>query len=386
MKETIYFLPDSDAGVTSVIRNLLKYREKSNIYYKVVLTRLIEKESVHVKTELDADEQIVFKYSKYENLHAVCKRLQKHISSSDSVLVSNDGIELRMVQLMKLKNPLVYIMHGDFNYYYGLINQNQGVIDRYIVISKNLYSNVFKILKQENTDKLFLEYFPVPEIIQNQEQLKDIDLLFVGTFNERKGVQFLYSIFKEIQLKYPDVNFSLVGSGKLDEELRTQFKAESNVFFLGQLKTNEVSIRMQKSKILLFPSLAEGLPNVVVEAMKSRCVSICSDLPSGIPDLIEHEITGFKIPTGDTESFSQCAIHLLGNEVKRNKIASNAFKKAIDMFQPNTNAGKYEKLILSTKSSNKNFSNRTLGGILNKSYLPNVLVKKIRKLHLSSKL
>ncbi|PNW26873.1 glycosyltransferase family 4 protein [Formosa algae] len=385
-KEIIYFLPDSDAGVTSVIRNLLKYRKKSDIYYKVILTRLIEKEAVYVKTELDTDEQITFTYSKYENLYSVCKRLKQYISSSESVLVSNDGLELRMVQLLKLKNPLVYIMHGDFKYYYGLIEQNQGVIDRYIVISKILHANVIKALKSENRAKLFLEYFPVPEVTQNIQRLKDIDLLFVGSFNERKGVQFLFSIFKAIQIQFPDVNFSLIGSGELDAELREEFITESNVNFLGQLPSDDVSLKMQQSKILLFPSLVEGLPNVVVEAMKSKSVCICSDLPSGIPDLVDDSITGFKISIGDIKGFSDRAIDLLENKDKRNEIAYNAYNKAVEMFQPNKNADKYENLIISTKSQNKIYSNKTLGGILNQPYMPNVLVKMIRKLNLSPKL
>ena len=385
-REIVYFLPDSDAGVTSVVKNLLKYRRQSDIYYKVILTRLMEKEAVYVKTELDADEQITFTYSKYENLYTVCKRLQKHISSPESVLVSNDGLELRMVQLLKLNNPLVYIMHGDFKYYYGLINQNQGIIDRYIVISKILYTKVSKTLLKENKHKLFLEYFPVPEIKQNLEQLKNIDLLFVGSFNERKGIQFLFSIFKKIQAELPDVNFSLIGSGELDTDLRSQFIEESNVHFLGQLGSGEVASKMQQSKILLFPSLAEGLPNVVVEAMKSKCVAVCSDLPSGIPDLIDDTITGFRIPIGDTSRFSLRAIDLLNNEDKRNKIALEAFNKATEMFQPNKNADKYETLIIGTKSQNKIFTNKTLGGVLNQLYLPNVVVKLIRKLEISPKL
>ncbi|QDO93690.1 glycosyltransferase family 4 protein [Formosa sediminum] len=385
-KEIIYFLPDSDAGVTSVIRNLLKYREKKDIYYKVILTQLIEKESVHVKHKLDADEQIVFKYSKYENLYAVCRRLKKYITTSKSVLVANDGLELRMVQLLKLKNPLVYIMHGDFRYYYGLIKQNQGIIDRYIVISKVLYTNVLKILKEEDKHRVSLEYFPVPEINQKNKQLKDIDLLFVGSFNERKGVQFLLSIFKGIQKQFPELNFSLIGSGELNHQLREQFSTESNVRFLGQLTGPEVAIKMQQSKILLFPSLAEGLPNVVVEAMKSRCVAVCSDLPSGIPDLIDDKITGFKIPIGDITGFSNIVIELLLNQKKRDEIALNALNKATEMFQPQKNADNYEGLIINTKPYKKLYSNKILGGILNQSYLPNALVKLLRKLELSPKL
>ena len=385
-KEIIYFLPDADAGVTSVVRNLLKYKKKSDLYYKVIFTRLVEREAVHVKDYLDADEQIVFSYNKGENLYAIARRLREHVSTDKSILVANDGLELRMVQLLKMNNPLVYIMHGDFNFYYGLAKQNQGIIDQYIVISQFLKHKLTEVLDQDIPSKIDIQYFPVAEKSINLKREKTIDLIFVGSLDERKGVQFLFEIYKKIQVKISNVNFTIIGSGELENQLQEQFKSELNVSFLGQLDSNQVSLRMENSRVLIFPSLAEGLPNVVVEAMKSNCVAVCSDIASGIPDLIDNDITGYRVAIGDVNEFANRAIYLLENELKRDEISVNAHSKALKMFNPQRNAMNYEILIKNTTANSKTFLNKTLGGILNQSYLPNNIVKYLRRLNISPKL
>ncbi|WP_159022669.1 glycosyltransferase family 4 protein [Formosa sp. L2A11] len=385
MKEIIYFIPDVDAGVTSIVRNLLKFRPQSNIHYKVIFTRQIERDSVYIEDQFNVDEQIVFSYSKYENLYAVVKRLNKHVSKA-SVLVANDGLELRMVQLLKLPNPLVYIIHGDFKYYYGLVNQNQGIIDQYIAYSKFTEDQLYSKIDSCNHSKIKMLYYPVPETNSLPDEDKPTDLLFVGSFNERKGVQFLFKIYKTIQAKLANVNFVLVGSGEMDAELKSQFSLEPKVVFKGQLNNSEVIQEMQNAKVLLFPSLSEGLPNVVVESMKAKCVPVCSDIASGIPDLIDDEITGYRVPIGDITLFSTATIDLLQDKEKRNTIAENGFNKAYRMFNPLTNAEHYEDLILKIEPKEKLFLNQTLGGVLNQKYMPNALVTLIRKLNLSPKL
>ncbi len=56
------------------------------------------------------------------------------------------------------------------------------------------------------------------------------------------------------------------------------------------------------------------------------------------------------------------------------------------MFQLNQNAESFVEAILNTKPKNKLFCHKTLGGLLNQSFLPNSLVKFVRKLNLLPKL
>ncbi len=386
MKEIIYFLPDDNLGVASIVRNLLKYRPKSNNHYKVIFTRQIERKAIHIEDRFNADEQVTFCYSKYENLYAVFKRLKKHIPSEDTIIVANDGLELRMVKALKLKNPLVYIIHGDFNYYYMLAVQNQGMIDRFIAYSQYTLQRLQEKLLLVNQSKIKLEYYPVPELKREQTKTKDIDLLFVGSFSERKGVQYLKEIYVKAAEHVKNIKFSIVGSGEHEAHLKDDFNDYESVNFLGQLNNKEVFEVMERSKVLIFPSLSEGLPNVVVEAMKAVCVPVCSDIKSGIPDLIDHGVNGYKVPIGDTFVFAAYIVQLLQDHGLRCQLANHAKNKAYGMFNPTKNALAYQQLITQTTVTEKYFPSYALGGVLNQPFIPNVFVKLIRTLEISNKL
>lgn len=386
MKEIIYFLPDDNLGVASIVRNLLKYRPKSNNHYKVIFTRQIERNAIHINDRFNVDEQVTFVYSKYENLYSVFNRLSAYISNEESILVANDGLELRMVRALKLPNPLIYIIHGDFNYYYDLSIQNQGIIDKYIAYSKYTKQQLQYKLLPENSNKVVLQYYPVPKIKTDSNLEKEIDMLFVGSFNERKGVQFLKDIYNYVHEQIDKPTFKLIGSGEQDSRIRNQFKDDMHVSFAGQLHNKAVLQEMQKSKVLVFPSLSEGLPNVVVEAMKAKCIPVCSDIPSGIPDLIDHGITGFKVPVGNTKLFADYIIKLLTDHNLSLQIGIEASTQAENLFDPYANAEAYEMHLLQTNVQKKQFPNYPLGGILNQQFIPNGLVKTIRKLKISKKL
>jgi len=383
----IYFLPDEALGVASIVKNLLEFRERhSDIYYKVILTRQIEREAQHIDYDFDVNEQIVFKYSGDDNLVTVFKRLKHYIPDEQTILVANDGLELRMINYFKLNNPLIYIIHGDFDYYYKISKLYQGIIDK--IISYSLYTKyqLTQQLLKENIPKVELLYYPVPEKVNKVKLEKTIDLLFVGAFVKRKGVQFLPEIYERVKAKLGEVSFALAGFGSMEDELKSNFNNESSVAFLGKLSNEDVFKTMSNSKILIFPSLSEGLPNVVVEAMKSQCVPICSDINSGIPDLIDDGVEGFRVAVGDVTNFASRIITLLKDEQLRSSMALNAAKKAHYMFEPLRNAAKYERAILETVPLNKYYVKGDLGRLLNHPLLPNVIVRNLRKLRLSSKL
>ncbi|TRZ44983.1 glycosyltransferase [Robertkochia solimangrovi] len=389
MTKVIYILPDVDAGVTSIVRNLLKFRDKTaGINYKVILTREIERNSNHVDYKLDADEQHVLTYSKYENLYAVFNRLKREIQSPEDIIVANDGLELRMINALGIKNRVVYIIHGDFEYYYGLIRKYGGIIDKIIAYSSEIEVKVNKLVADLNFSiEVELNYYPVPEIEIKKDFERSIDLLFVGTFVKRKGVQYLLQIYQKLRSENVHFNLHLVGGGELEKELFDAFRNEKSVVFHGLLSNDKVIEIMKMSKVLLFPSLSEGLPNVLVEAMKAGCVPISHDLPSGVHDLIDHGVTGYIVNIGAIDEFSAYAESLLLNQNIREDISVRTSSKMNDMFEPFENAKKYEKTILGTSGKKiKVYNKINEGGFLNKPFMPNFFVKVIRRLKLNSKL
>lgn len=377
-EEIIYFLPYSHGGVTSFVRNLLEYRPKSNVYYKVIQYREKELNLPDFQTSFNADEHIIFDYSGTENLYSVFKRLRKHISTNESYLVANDGLELRMAAALKLPNPVLYIVHGEFDYYYQLAEQNEPLIDKLVTVSEYLKNKYLSGLKKPK--KIIKEYISVKNISKVLDKSGVLKLVFVGFLIEKKGVLLFADICRKLEEKNIRFEFNIIGTGNKLELLKVDFAHSDNVKITGQIPNNEVISNLCKSDLFLFPSYTEGMPVSVVEAMKCGCVPVVSDIPSGIPELVINAETGYKIRVGDTEGFANAIEKLANNPELRKKLSQNAKKHADCMFDANKQAEKYETLILSTTTQNKRFPKYPLGKMLNRPYLPNILVKAIRRI------
>ena len=129
----------------------------------------------------------------------------------------------------------------------------------------------------------------------------------------------------------------------MGDQLKTKIKKQqlsNNVFFDG-FKEN-VNSYLVKSKILLLPSLNEGMPNCVLEAAIYKIPAVVYDF-KGADEIILHRKTGFIAK--NKKSFFQYAEKLLSNQRLRKIIGTNAQKRTFNNFGED-NLKKYLKLLL----------------------------------------
>lgn len=103
----------------------------------------------------------------------------------------------------------------------------------------------------------------------------------VGRFNKQKNHEYLIKIFADYYKVHKDAMLILIGSGENFKSIQIQvknLKLEKNVIFIGE--TQEVAGYLSAFDIMLFPSLYEGLPLVVIEWQIS-----------GLPCIISESIT-----------------------------------------------------------------------------------------------
>lgn len=103
----------------------------------------------------------------------------------------------------------------------------------------------------------------------------------VGRFNTQKNHKYLINIFANYSIKHKDAVLVLIGFGEKFDEIKEQvriLKLEKKVIFVGE--TNNVADYLSAFDIMLFPSLNEGLPLVVIEWQIS-----------GLPCIISSSIT-----------------------------------------------------------------------------------------------
>lgn len=106
----------------------------------------------------------------------------------------------------------------------------------------------------------------------------------IGRFNQQKNHIFLIRIFSEIVKQNENAVLFLVGKGELEKEIQIQINElgiQDHVIFLGV--RSDVPDILSAMDVFIFPSLYEGMPNVVIEAQ-------ATGLPCVISDSITNEV------------------------------------------------------------------------------------------------
>jgi glycosyltransferase involved in cell wall biosynthesis len=150
-------------------------------------------------------------------------------------------------------------------------------------------------------------------------------ILFVGRLKPVKGVQYLITSMKKVHEEMPDARLFLVGDGEERERLAalsTQLGLEKYVQFTGIVPHEKVKIFMQQADVFVLPSLSEGFPNVILEAMACGLPIIASRV-GGIPDILTNDTNGYLVEVKDTNDLANKILLLLSDGVLRKKISDN---------------------------------------------------------------
>lgn len=149
-------------------------------------------------------------------------------------------------------------------------------------------------------------------------------LLFVGQFIELKRLGFLVDAIASI--KRDDVEFAVIGSGPLEDELRSHAESQlpGRVEWIGRLPINDVRQQMVSSDCLVLPSRHDGWGAVVSEALMAGTPVICSD-NCGSADVVIASQEGGVFTTNSMHSLSKklCFVLRKGrvSDSRRNRIA-----------------------------------------------------------------
>lgn len=144
------------------------------------------------------------------------------------------------------------------------------------------------------------------------------DIVYAGVLIPLKGIHFLLDALAALAPDFPDAHLWLVGSpdnAEYVEQLKQQIHRlglETHVTFAGRVTQQELAERMSGARVTVLPSLSEGLPRVIVEAM--LCGSpVIGTAVAGIPDLIEDGVTGYLVPPGDTDALEAALRRVLAH-------------------------------------------------------------------------
>lgn len=133
---------------------------------------------------------------------------------------------------------------------------------------------------------------------KNRTNNKDdkISICFAGKISAAKGVNELLQAFDELTSdeEFKDIQLSMAGGCQEAGLLKKLNELPDNVKYYGQLSQGDLANLFRQSDIFILPSFYEGLGLVVIEAMASGCIPICTDLP-GIKNWIDSHVKNSNV-------------------------------------------------------------------------------------------
>lgn len=167
----------------------------------------------------------------------------------------------------------------------------------------------------------------IPSRVSSYSNDSDFVIGMVSRMDKEKGVLYLFEAFIILQKKYPNMKLSLVGDGSVYEDLSSsvnRLRMQNSVKMPGYYKGDIESI-LNTFDIYVFPSLWEGMPYSILEAMRSGCVIVSTDV-GGIKEAITDGVDGLLIKPGSVVAITSAVDRLIGDPGLCTQLAENARK------------------------------------------------------------
>jgi len=270
------------------------------------------------------------------------------------------------------KKPLIITCHGQLFFQNPLINLIENIYSK--IIGKIIFCKANTIIALSSSDKKYIESLGIKsekihiipngidpiELNGNQLSIQDIELfklrynlsnkiiiLFVGQIIQRKGIFYLINsiplVIKKIKKK---ILFVFIGKGDYYDESQMLVKKlaiEKYTLFTGEISKKDLIAFYLSSKLFILPSLSEGLPTTILEAMYFNLPVISTNIPGVKDHFGNHAIL---IQPRNAQKIANAIIYILDHEELAKKISCNGKEFILSHYTWDKIIDEYEKIFL----------------------------------------
>jgi glycosyltransferase involved in cell wall biosynthesis len=212
------------------------------------------------------------------------------------------------------------------------------LIDREIVLIPNgIDTDLFKPMVRNHAlaEALSLESRSSLRDVQQQAVALQNVIGFVGELREKKGLRALLSAYAQVNKKEP-TTLLIVGEvrqgedQKLFDELKDSIP-NSNIIATGYVSHKDLPAYYSLMDLFVHPSLRDGMPNAVLEAMACGKAVIATPV-GGVTDVIEDDVDGLLVPVNDVDALAGEIVEALSLPEKRASIGRSARESIVSRF------------------------------------------------------
>ncbi len=173
----------------------------------------------------------------------------------------------------------------------------------------------------ENKIRVIPNYVDTEMYAPAKDEKEDsLTVIFVGRLSEEKN---LFNLLAAVEKTRKVDKLIIVGEGDLKARLQSAAEGmRTRVDFPGRKPTKDIPGLLRQSDIFVLPSLYEGLPKALLEAMSIGLPCLGTDV-RGIQDVIKHGETGWLCAT-DSEAIASGLMALIDDRDLRSRLSENA--------------------------------------------------------------
>jgi len=167
---------------------------------------------------------------------------------------------------------------------------------------------------------------------------KGVTVLYVGRVELRKGCDILIEALRIVHQQQPSVRVTFVGS--IADDMKQAFAAfledtTSWVQYVGAVPQEQVIAYLRQGDMIVLPSRFETLPRVLIEALAAGVPQVASSA-NGIPEIVQHGVTGFVVDPITPETFAEAIICLSSSPELRSLMSQRSRERALARFEINS--------------------------------------------------
>ncbi|CRL44842.1 GDP-mannose-dependent alpha-(1-6)-phosphatidylinositol monomannoside mannosyltransferase [Sodalis glossinidius str. 'morsitans'] len=268
--------------------------------------------------------------------------------SPADVIIAHFGIEgvlaMKLCELGLLKGAICTVFHG--------IDISQtDILQRYQTDYQRLFKETELLMPISYLWKTKLEKMGCPadkvKVFRMGVNVNDynyqprtlahdrLEIISVARLMEKKGLDVAIKACALLKSRNVDFRYRIVGHGPLADKMRAlvdELNLNDRVTLLGFQPQHKVKELLAESDIFMLPSVTgadgdmEGIPVALMEAMAVG-LPVVSTFHSGIPELIEHQKSGWLAPEYDSEALANIIENILNNKGSLRQMLDHARDK-----------------------------------------------------------
>lgn len=225
------------------------------------------------------------------------------------------------------------------------------------ICNENAWRKVIKLSGVDIPNNVYRVYHGIDEKdLQGGKKIEkqSIPVIYsIGRLVQKKGLTYLVKASKILKEKGIEHKVYIAGPGPLFDELKgiiSKYELNDCVELLGGVSFDEILGFFKAADMFVLPSIdtemgdADGIPNVLIEAALLR-VPIITTNAGGISEFIS-STEGIVIPQRDSKTLAMAIEKLISDSDFAQDLLQNAYTKAKEMFDLNTNVAEIERLLL----------------------------------------